>query len=125
MDGWGMGSSYMYSRIAPSIPSMPGRDSFGCAVVGRLVGAFVLLALGYALFVFGIAPNARGMGQMFDPEGVRIYAQGQVNSSRIQEYLKHVSSYDHMAGTKGSQYLAKWMQKKFWEGGMDKARLDK
>jgi N-acetylated-alpha-linked acidic dipeptidase len=126
MDGWGMGSQYMYSRLSlPNLPSMPERYTPGCGVIARLVGLFVVIALGYALFVFELMPNARnGLGQMFDPEGVRMFAQSQVNGSRIEEYLKHITSFDHVAGTEGSRYLAKWMQGLFYKAGMDEVRLD-
>jgi N-acetylated-alpha-linked acidic dipeptidase len=125
-ESWGMGTQYMYSRISmPNLPSMPERYTPGCAVIARLVGLFVVIALGYALFVFELMPNARnGLGQMFDPEGVRMYAQSQVNTSRIEEYLKHITSFDHVAGTEGSRYLAKWMQGLFYNAGMDEVRLD-
>jgi N-acetylated-alpha-linked acidic dipeptidase len=126
-EGWGFGGSHMYSRLGmPSIPSVPERYTPQCSVIARLIGLFVIIALGYALFVFELMPNARnGLGQMFDPEGVRIFAQAQVNGSRIEDYLRHVTSFDHVAGTEGSRYLARWMQGLFWEAGMDEVRLDR
>jgi N-acetylated-alpha-linked acidic dipeptidase len=126
-DGWGRGSGYSYSRLSmPSLPSVPEHYRPGCSVIARLLGLFLVIALGYGLFVFELMPNARnGMGQMFDPEGVRIYAQSQVNGSRIEEYLKHISSFDHMAGTEGSRYLGKWMQGLFWKSNMENVKMDK
>ena len=110
----------------PSIPSIPEALRPGIPILARLFGLFLLIGLGYALFVFELLPSARnGLGQMmFDQESVRQFAQGHVNGSRIEEYLRHVTSFDHMAGTEGSLYLAKWMQSIFVDAGLDTARLD-
>lgn len=127
MESWGEGSSYVYSRLSiPSIPSIPERYTPGIPVIARLLGLFLIIALGYALFVFELLPNARnGLGQMmFDQESVRAFAQSHVNGSRIEEYLRHVTSFDHVAGTEGSLYLAKWMQGLFYTAGLDSVRMD-
>jgi hypothetical protein len=127
---WGAGTSYMYERLSsvPSVSlSIPESLRPGIPVLARIFGLFLLMGLGYALFVFELLPSARnGLGQMmFDQESVRQFAQGHVNSSRIEDYLRHVTSFDHVAGTEGSLYLAKWMQGIFVEAGLDSARLDK
>lgn len=125
-DGWG--TSYVYSRLTtvPSLPSLPERST-AIPIIARLLGLFLIIGLGYALFVFELLPNARNsLGQMmYDQESVRAFAQAHVNGSRIQEYLQHVTSFDHMAGTEGSLYLAKWMQGIFYDAGMDTVRLDR
>jgi hypothetical protein len=119
----------MYSRLTsiPSFPSLPERYTPGFPVIARLLGLFLIIGLGYALFVFELLPNARnGLGQMmFDQESVRAFAQAHVNGSRIEEYLRHVTSFDHIAGTEGSLYLAKWMQGIFYDAGMDTVQLEK
>lgn len=127
---WGSseGSNYVYSRLT-SFPSFSIPEGLrpGIPILARLFGLFLLLGLGYALFVFELLPSARnGLGQMmFDQESVRQFAQGHVNGSRIEEYLRHVTSFDHVAGTEGSLYLAKWMQGLFVDAGLDTVRLDK
>ncbi|KIW08303.1 uncharacterized protein PV09_01221 [Verruconis gallopava] len=123
-------TGYVYSRLTtglPSIPSLPERFTPSLPILARLLGLFLIIALGYALFVFELLPNARNsLGQMmFDQESVRQFAQAHVNGSRIEEYLRHVTSFDHMAGTEGSLYLAKWMQGLFVDAEMDTVRLDK
>ncbi|KAF2432389.1 N-acetylated-alpha-linked acidic dipeptidase [Tothia fuscella] len=125
-DGWA-GSGHTYSRInLPSLPSMPERYTPGCSVIARLLGLFIVIALGYALFVFELMPNARNaMGQMFDPEGIRVYAQAQVNRSRIEEHLRHIASFNHVAGTEGSRYLGKWIEGLFYKSSMEEVRMDK
>jgi hypothetical protein len=118
----------MYSRLTaiPTLPSLPQRST-AVPIIARLLGLILIIGLGYALFVFELLPNARNsLGQMmFDQESVRSFAQAHVNGSRIEEYLRHVTSFDHIAGTEGSLYLAKWMQGIFYDAGMDNVRLDK
>jgi N-acetylated-alpha-linked acidic dipeptidase len=106
-------------------PDVPETWRPGIAVIARLVGLLVLIALGYALFMFAIVPNARnGMTQMYNLEDVRLFAQGAVDGDRIRDYLKHVTSFDHVAGSEGSYYLAEWTKDLFWKAGMDEVRLD-
>ena len=106
-------------------PDIPETWRPGASVIARVVGLIALIALGYALFIFAILPNARnGLAQMFDPEGVKQFAQGSVDAERLQGYLKHVTSFDHVAGSKGSFYLAEWMKDLFWKAGMDQVKLD-
>ncbi|KAE9984673.1 hypothetical protein BLS_001668 [Venturia inaequalis] len=125
-EGWGMGGSYLYSRLGvSSLPTItiPEEYTPQCSVIARLIGLFVIIALGYALFVFELMPNARnGLGQIFDPESVRAFAQSNVNGSRIEEYLRHVTSFDHIAGTEGSSYYVYLNYPR--EGGRRVAILD-
>ena len=87
----------------------------------RLCGLFTILALIYVLFALDMLPNgARQIGAHFDPESVRQFVQENVDPNNIKAYLEHITSYDHVAGTEGDLYLAKWMEN-LWleEGGMD------
>jgi N-acetylated-alpha-linked acidic dipeptidase len=106
-------------------PDVPENWRPGASVVARLFGLFVLIGLGYALFMFAILPGARNnISSMFDPEAVRQFAQASVDVDRIRHYLHHVSSYDHIAGSKGSFYLAEWMKDIFWQSGMDDVKME-
>jgi hypothetical protein len=55
---------------------------------------------------------------------VRSYAQGSVDVNRIVDNLRHVTSYDHVAGSEGSLYLAKWIQGKFKAAQMGAVSLE-
>jgi N-acetylated-alpha-linked acidic dipeptidase len=97
----------------------------GSSIVARLLGLFILIGLGYALFALAIFPASQNeLATMFDPESVRQYAQGSVDVNRIQKYLEHVTSFDHVAGTTGSFYLAEWMKDLFVQAGMDEVTID-
>ena len=87
----------------------------------RLCGLFTILALIYVLFALDMLPSgARQIGAHFDPESVRQFVQENIDPANIKAYLEHITSYDHVAGTEGDLYLAKWMET-LWaeEGGMD------
>jgi N-acetylated-alpha-linked acidic dipeptidase len=107
-------------------PEVPESWKNGGAVIGRFIGLLVLIASGYALFALAIFPAAQNeLASMFDPEGVRQFAQGAVDGNRIREFLRHVTSYDHVAGTRGSFYLAEWIQDVFLKAGLDAVHLDR
>ncbi|KAF2396206.1 Zn-dependent exopeptidase [Trichodelitschia bisporula] len=123
MEGWGLGQGSGY-RWIPSM-TVPQQYRPGCSLIARLCGLFIVITLGYALFVLEIMPNGRSaMGQMFDPEGVREFAQSSVNGTRIQEYLELLAGVDHMAGTKGNYYLAKHVANAFTNAGMDNVQTE-
>ena len=54
----------------------------------------------------------------FDPESVRAFVQENISGENIQSYLAHITSFDHVAGTEGDLYLAKWMEELWMETGV-------
>jgi N-acetylated-alpha-linked acidic dipeptidase len=106
-------------------PDVPETWKDGTSVIARLVGLFILVGLGYALFALAIFPASQNeLATMFDLESVRQYAQGAVDVDRIRENLQHVTNFDHVAGTTGSFYLAEWMKDRFVKAGMDEVTID-
>ena len=87
----------------------------------RLCALFTLATLVYVLFALDIFPSpSRRMASHFDPESVRQYVQEHISADSIQAYLYHITSFDHVAGTEGDLYLAKWMQENWVkDGGFD------
>jgi N-acetylated-alpha-linked acidic dipeptidase len=109
----------------PSWPERWKQYTPGFPVIARLMGLFLLITLGYAFFVFEVMPARRDqMGQMFDPEGVRIFAQEAVDGERIKEYLRRVTEYSHTAGTEGSELLAAKLREYMWSAGLDDVKVD-
>lgn len=128
-------SSFQFPRLSFSlprlacvtarIPRVPDRYRPGWSIVARLVGLFIVVSLIYLLFVSEVLPVGNGgFGQPFNPEWVRSYAQGSVDVNRIVDNLRHVTSYDHVAGSEGSLYLAKWIQGKFKAAQMGAVSLE-
>ena len=107
---------------------IPEQYRLSAPTFARLCGLFTLVALVYILFALNIFPNGMrrmaGGGAHFDPESVRTFVQENTNAESIQGYLYHITSFDHVAGTEGDLYLAKWMQEIWTErGGMDEVAL--
>ncbi len=95
--------------------------------IARLAALFTIGAMIYVLFAMDMFPGGRRrMGAHFDPESVRQFVQEQVDGSNIARYLMHITSFDHVAGTEGDLYLAKWMQERWVEEpGFDEVTLQK
>ncbi|KAF1812824.1 carboxypeptidase [Eremomyces bilateralis CBS 781.70] len=92
-------------------------------ILARLAGLFVLMALVYSLFVLQMVPGNGGV--MFSPESVRAYAQGRVEEGRIREYARHLSGFDHVAGSKGDAYMARWVEGLFREAGLQEVETER
>lgn len=108
-----------------SWPTIPNGLKNSGAIIARLFGLFTLIAAGYALFAFAIFPAAQNeLAAMFDPEGVRQLAQSSVDPVRIKNYLNHISSFDHIAGTRGSFFLGEWIKDLMVVGGLDEVKMD-
>jgi hypothetical protein len=79
----------------------------------RLCGLFTLMLLIYILFALDIFPGRmmrhNDGGVHFDPESVRAFIQENIDASNMEAFLSHITSFDHVAGTEGDLYMAKWM----------------
>lgn len=104
-----------YSRTPTQI-SIPERYRITGPTAARLAGLATLILLVYVMFALGLFPGRMRQpgGSHFDPEAVKAFIQENVNSDYIRNALQHITSFDHVAGTEGDLYLAKWMQNK-WE----------
>ncbi|KAL1632810.1 hypothetical protein SLS56_003300 [Neofusicoccum ribis] len=103
-----------------SIPSIPEHMRPGYSVILRLFGVLMMASLVYALLVTSVFPLGHGGMAPFNPEWARSFVQSQISADRIRENLKHITSIDHVAGTKGDKFLANWMESFFKQAGMDK-----
>lgn len=115
------------TRPSLTFPTIPERYRVSAATIARLCGLLLIVIFIYILFVLDIFPtNGPYMGTRFDPELVRSYVQEHVNAARIEEYLMHITAYDHVAGTEGDLYMAEWMKERWLEEGNldDVALLD-
>lgn len=95
-------------RLKPSWP-----------IIARLIGLTLIAGLVYALFVIRVFNPGANFGQAYMPEPIRQFVLGSVDPSRIELYLREISSVDHVAGTKGDYFLAKYV-----EDHMNMAKLD-
>ena len=107
-----------WSRIREHI-RIPDSINMGAANFARLCGLFTIFALIWVLFAMDIFPSGMSrMGMHFDPESVRTYVQEHLDVQNIEQALRHITAFDHVAGTEGDLYLARWMEEKWIEEGM-------
>ncbi|KAK3679364.1 hypothetical protein LTR78_000925 [Recurvomyces mirabilis] len=98
---------------------VPERYRLSGPTAARLAGLFTLLTFIYFLFAFDLFPGSRrGLGNRFDPEAVRRFVLEHTSGENIRQTLEHITSFDHVAGTEGDLYLAKWMEGMWTEQGV-------
>ncbi|KAK4495907.1 hypothetical protein PRZ48_013175 [Zasmidium cellare] len=106
------------TRTIQRFPTVPEQYRMSAGTAARLCGLLSIAILIYVLFILDVFPgNARFMGTRFDPESVRAYVQDNVDAMRIEDYLAHITGYDHVAGSKGDLYLAEYMKEQWLEEG--------
>lgn len=94
--------------------SIPQQCRISGPTFARFCGLFTIVAVVYALFATDIFPgNGTRLSGRFPPEGVRMFVQDTASGHRIRDHLRHITSYDHVAGTEGDYYLANWMLEHF------------
>lgn len=111
--------SFGFRWLKDRLPTIPKEYRPGWAIIARLLGLILIITLVYVLVVSEIMPMGGGFGQTFNPEWVRQQVQQNVDSWKIQENLKYITSYDHVGGSKGSYFLGQWIEGKFKEAHMD------
>ncbi|KAK7714467.1 hypothetical protein SLS57_007195 [Botryosphaeria dothidea] len=110
----GMSFSKRISSIGATL------SSIRYSVFLRLFGVLMMASLVYALLVTSVFPLGHGGMAPFNPEWARSFVQSQISAERIRDNLKHITSIDHVAGTKGDKFLANWIESFFKQAGMDK-----
>lgn len=104
--------------ISSRIPGLPIQYRPKASIVARLIALFVVVSLVYLFFVTEIIPPQR-RNHKYPEESIRSWIQATVDEQRMRENLKHVSSYDHIAGSEGGFYLARWVEDIFSSSGLD------
>lgn len=117
--------SWGFRWRTPSFPENWRRYVPSAPIAARLFGLITIITLAYIFFVMEVMPShSQTMGANWDPEGVRMYAQGAVDVDRIRAYLQYYTSSDHLAGTVGDMTLAKSMLASFQNAHFDQAQID-
>ncbi|RMD41503.1 hypothetical protein DV735_g3631, partial [Chaetothyriales sp. CBS 134920] len=98
-------------------------------ILGRLFGIFLITGIVYVLVVSDVlsfARNKMALAQVFDPEAIRVYVQDHMNhNGKIQEYLRHITEFPHMAGTEGNYVLGEWIAELFKSGGLEEVEMER
>lgn len=104
-------------------------DTNRVVIIGRLFGVFLIMGVLYVLIasdVLSFTRNRMGMGQMYDPESIRIYIQNHMNArGSIQEYLRHITDFPHIAGTEGNYVLGEWVAELFKTSKLEDVNMER
>lgn len=109
-----------FAWVKSKLPTIPEEYRPGWAVIARLCGLILIISLVYMLVVSEMVPMGNGgFGAPYSPEFVRQTALQSIEARNIQDNLKYITSYDHVAGTEGSYVLGQWIESKFKDAHMD------
>lgn len=104
-------------------------DSNRVVILGRLFGIFLIMAVLYVLIasdVLSFGRNRMNMGQMYDPESVRIFVQNHMNDhGNMQDYLQHITQFPHVAGTEGNYVLGEWVAELFKASELENVEMQR
>ncbi|ORY60274.1 uncharacterized protein BCR38DRAFT_444504 [Pseudomassariella vexata] len=120
------GSESRTTRRRCKFPKVQMSNSASLLLVGRLLAVILVMGFLYLLFMSDVFNNItrRIGGQMFDPESVRTFVQNSVDPQRMQDTLKHLTSYAHIAGTEGDYALAMDVRNSFLKSGLEDVTVD-
>ncbi|EXJ88032.1 hypothetical protein A1O1_04959 [Capronia coronata CBS 617.96] len=98
-------------------------------IIGRLFGVFLIMGVLYALIasdVLSFTKNRMGIGQMYDPESVRVFVQKHMNGhGHMQKYLEHITDFPHVAGTEGNYVLGEWVAELFKSSDLEDVNMER
>jgi hypothetical protein len=111
----------------PNFPSrIPQLMQPGWIMVVRFLALLLVVSIVYVIFISNIFSfRQRGVGQVYDPESVRIFVQQNMNETFIRQNLEHLTQFDHIAGTEGNFVLAKWVEAAYKVADLDSAGLER
>lgn len=103
-------------------------DANRVVIIGRLFGVFLIMGVLYILIasdVLSFTKN-RMMGQMYDPESIRVFIQNHMNDhGHMQKYLEHITDFPHIAGTEGNYVLGEWVAELFKTSELEDVNLER
>ncbi|KIW80704.1 hypothetical protein Z517_07320 [Fonsecaea pedrosoi CBS 271.37] len=104
-------------------------DANRVVIIGRLFGVFLIMGVLYVLIasdVLSFTKNRMGMGQIYDPESIRIFVQNHMNDhGDMQKYLEHITDFPHIAGTEGNYVLGEWVAELFKAGELEDVEMER
>ena len=104
-------------------------DANRVVILGRLFGVFLILGVLYVLIasdVLSFGRSRMGMGQMYDPESIRVFVQNHMNDhGHMQKYLEHITDFPHVAGSEGNYVLGEWVAELFKAGELENVQMER
>lgn len=116
-----------FRTIRARIPSVGQGLKINWIILSRIFALILVVTLIWLLFVSDLFSIGRqqGTGQIFDPESVKNFVQNHIDETRIRDFLEHLTSFDHMAGTEGNFVLARWMEDLFNAASLENVGLER
>ena len=115
-----------FDQVRARFPRLPDRiPKPNWIIVIRAFALVFVLTLAYVVFFTSLLRFRRRGQQRFPEEDVRSHIQGHLNETKIREQLKHVTEWDHVAGTEGNFFLAKWIESEMKSAGLEGVELEK
>ena len=98
-------------------------------ILGRLFGLYLIVGVMWLLIatdVISFHRNSSLLNQMYDPASIRNFVQERMNMhGNIEESLRHITQFPHIAGTEGGFILAEWLAEEFRAGELDGVELER
>ncbi|MCJ1312365.1 hypothetical protein MMC25_006039 [Agyrium rufum] len=111
----------------PQFPIMTYAPKPGWLLFVRFTGFVIVVSVVYILFLSNIFSfrGQNGLGQIYNPETMREFAQSHIDEKYISENLEYITKFDHIAGTKGNFILAEFVRDRMIEAGLEQADLER
>ena len=95
-------------------------------MAGRLFALILVLFLAYLLFLSDIFTIKRrnGASATYYPDSIRSFVRDNINETYIREHARYITSFPHIAGTKGSFILAEYVQDLFLTSQLEDVGLE-
>lgn len=95
-------------------------------MMSRFFALLLVLSLAYLLFLSDLFKTGNRPGvRWFDAEAIRDYMRDNINETNIREHLRYITSFDHMAGTKGDFVLAEYIYNNFAESKLEDVSMER
>ena len=120
---WLPSGDYIRARI----PRLPEGWRVNWIILSRLFALLLVVMLVWILFVSDLFRVGQGssLSEIFDPGQVRDFVQSRINASFIRERAEYLTSFDHIAGTKGSYALGTRIEGIFNGAGLENVGLER
>lgn len=95
-------------------------------LVCRLFAIIMVMLVVYLLVISDLFKVNRRHGRLpTDPEFLKAFVRDNMNATSIREYLRYLTSYDHMAGTAGGLSQAQYIENLFSASHLEDVGLER
>ena len=95
-------------------------------LLGRLFALLLVLMVFYLIFFLNLGRSKdQSISAFLEAENIRQYVQDHINTTLIRQNLRYITSFDHIAGTKGNYILGKWVESKLLSSSIQDVNLER